>query len=267
MNKIAGPAPGQGRSGMNHERIERISELIQKRGRISLDELIERFPEVSSMTLRRDLLNLEESGVILRVRGGAISVRELSKKTEELFDKRHNQNVAAKKIIAQKAVKFIETEHSVFIDSGSTALYFVKELPDINYYVVTNGLSIAMELARRTMPSVTLIGGVLSSNNLATSGGMSKLFFEDINIDTAFLSATAFNEENGFSCGSQSESEIKKTVIAKAKKRIMLMDSSKVGKSMPFTFARLSDVDVLISDDGFPAELKAAAEELGISVI
>ena len=47
----------------------------------------------------------------------------------------------------------------------------------------------------------------------------------------------------------------------------MLMDSSKVGKSMPFTFARLSDVDVLISDDGFPAELKAAAEELGISVI
>ncbi len=252
---------------MNSSRKNRISELIEKRGRISLDELIERFPEVSSMTLRRDLLKLEEEGVIFRVRGGAVAVNELSKKTEEFFDKRHNQNISAKKIIAQKAIKFIETEHSVFIDSGSTALYFVKELPDVNYYVVTNGVAIALELSRRSMPSVTLVGGLLSGNNLATSGPTSKMYFENINIDTAFLAATAFNEEHGFSCGSHTESELKKLAIGKAKRRIMLIDSTKIGKSMPYTFARLSDIDVIISDGGFPDSYRKVCEDAGISVI
>lgn len=252
---------------MNMSRKSSISELIEKRGRISLDELIERFPEVSSMTLRRDLLKLEEEGIVFRVRGGAVAVHELSKKTEELFDKRHNQNVTAKKVIAQKAVKFIETEHSVFIDSGSTALYFVKELPDVNYYVVTNGVSIALELSRRSMPSITLIGGQLSTNNLATSGPTSKMYFEDINIDTAFISATALNEEHGFTCGSPSESEIKKLAIAKAKKRIMLLDSSKIGKSMPYTFAKLSNIDLIISDNNFPESYKKICENAGVTVI
>ncbi len=252
---------------MNLTRIGRIAEMIDKRGRISLDELMERFPEVSSMTLRRDLLKLEEQGVIFRVRGGAVAVHELSKKTEEIFDKRHNQNVAAKKSIAQKAAKFIETEHSVFIDAGSTALYFVKELPDVNYYVITNGLSIAMELSRRSMPAITLIGGELSANNLATSGPSSRAYFEGLNIGTAYLSATAFNEEHGFTCGSQTESDIKKAALAKAKKRIMLLDSTKTGKSMPYTFAGLSDVDLIITDSGFSEQYKKLCEERGVMVI
>ena len=67
---------------MKENRIAIIKELIEKNGKMSLEQLEERFPSVSSMTLRRDLLSLEEAGVLLRVRGGAVSIQELSKKTE-----------------------------------------------------------------------------------------------------------------------------------------------------------------------------------------
>ena len=234
---------------MNYQRINEIKSLIEKEGRISLDELVERFPLVSSMTLRRDLLFLENRGEVIRVRGGAISVKELSKVTEEgLY------------------FRYIEPGHSVFIDSGSTTLYFVKELPDIYYNIVTNGINIALELSRKTMPNVTLLGGTVSRNNIATSGSFSTDMLAHINIETAFLAATAFSEDRGFTCGSQSESEIKSFVLKNAKRRIMLLDSTKLGKIMPYTFAAFGDVDVIISDAEFPQELREKARALGIIV-
>ena len=82
---------------MNYQRINEIKSLIEKEGRISLDELVERFPLVSSMTLRRDLLFLENRGEVIRVRGGAISVKELSKVTEEGLYFRNSLTVDQKK--------------------------------------------------------------------------------------------------------------------------------------------------------------------------
>ena len=251
---------------MNYQRINEIKNLIEKEGRISLDELVERFPLVSSMTLRRDLLFLENRGEVIRVRGGAISVKELSKVTEEGLYFRNSVNVDKKKCISEKTLRYIEPGHSVFIDSGSTTLYFVKELPDIYYNIVTNGINIALELSRKTMPNVTLLGGTVSRNNIATSGSFSTDMLSHINIETAFLAATAFSEDRGFTCGSQSESEIKSYVLKNAKRRIMLLDSTKLGKIMPYTFAAFGDIDVLISDSEFPQELRDKARTLGIVV-
>lgn len=252
---------------MNTERIKKISELIEMQGRISLDELIGRFKNVSSMTLRRDLLYLENAGEIIRVRGGAVSVRELQKKTEDYFYQRTAINVTEKKVIAEKAAAVMETGHSVFIDSGSTSLYLVKELADINYTIITNGINIALELSRKSMPNITVLGGNLSRNNCATSGKNGCDLLKDINIDMAFLGTTAFTVEGGFTCGSSSESEIKKLVISKAKRKIMLMDSSKIDKVMPYTFAAFNELDVLVSDGKLPQKVKDRAFDLGITVI
>ena len=150
---------------MNTERIKKISELIEMQGRISLDELVGRFKDVSSMTLRRDLLYLENLGEIIRIRGGAVSVRELQKKTEDYFYQRTAVNVADKKNIAEKAASIMEVGHSIFIDSGSTSLYLVKELADVNFTIITNGINIALELSRKSMPIITVLGGNLSRNN------------------------------------------------------------------------------------------------------
>lgn len=241
---------------MNHSRILSIKRLIEERGRLSLNELTRRFPEVSSMTIRRDLQALENEGILIRVRGGAVSVKELNKNVEDMYSQRAISNTEFKKEIAAKAIEYAERGHSIFIDSGSTTLFFAKELPDLNYYVTTNGINIAFELSRKTMPVVNMIGGVISKNNLSASGSLSQMFLDNVNVDIAFMACSGFTPDHGFMCGHMNENEFKANVIKKARKRVMLMDTTKVNRSMPFTFSTLNDIDVLITDSSLPQSIK-----------
>ena len=81
------------------------------------------------------------------------------------------------------------------------------------------------------------------------------------------MSASGFNAQTGFTSGAFSECELKSAVMEKARTRVMLLDSSKVQKRMPFTFARMSDIDVLISDDGLDKETRKLAENENVKVI
>ena len=253
---------------MKKTRLEQIREIIEKYGKISYEELGNLLPEVSNMTLRRDLITLEEQGFILRIRGGAVSIGEITKKSEQEFVHRFSDNVQEKKEIAEKTKKLIAPKSCVFIDSGSTTLYFSKELPNDNYYIVTNALNVATEVLRKSQPTVVLLGGDVNRNNLVTVGRSSLDFLKTINIDVAIMTATGFNAEKGrFTCGLQDEMEIKRAVIEKADKVIMLLDSSKIGKNMPFTFAELSHVNYLVVDGNFPQSIKANIEKTGTIVI
>ena len=155
----------------------------------------------------------------------------------------------------------------MYLDSGSTVLQFVKALPDDNYYIITADPNIALEAARRAKTTVTLVGGNLNHSTLCASGVHSVNFVNGINIDIAFMSASGFNIQTGFTSGAFSECELKAAVMEKARTRIMLMDSSKLAKRMPFTFARLSDIDVLISDSGLDKEVAALAHNEKVQVL
>ena len=115
---------------MKRERIAEIAELLDKRGKLTLEQLAEYFPGVSQMTLRRDLLQLEKEGKIIRVRGGAMSVREVQKTSGEPYTKKTTIHTDEKIVIAQKAAGLIDEGSSIFIDGGSTALYLAKEMPE-----------------------------------------------------------------------------------------------------------------------------------------
>ena len=241
---------------MKRERIEEIAELLDKRGKLTLEQLDEFFPNVSQMTLRRDLLQLEQQGRIIRVRGGAMSVKEVQKVSGESYAKKTTINTDEKIEIAQKAARLIDENCSLFIDGGTTAMYLAKEMPDLNLHVFTNGLAVAIELSHKKNLNVTMIGGQVLKDNLSTASPVAKSYFDNTNFELAIISASAFTSENGFSCGSQIEADLLKMTRAKAKSLYMMLDSSKIGKIMPYTFARLDDIDVLITDDNFPAELK-----------
>ena len=73
---------------MKRTRIEEIAELIDKRGKLTLKQLESHFPKVSQMTIRRDLMQLEEEGRIIRIRGGAMSVKEVEKTSGEPYTKK-----------------------------------------------------------------------------------------------------------------------------------------------------------------------------------
>ena len=140
-------------------------------------------------------------------------------------------------------------------------------MPDLNCHVFTNGIAVAMELAQKKNINITVVGGQLMKDNLSTSSPTSKTYFESTNFEIAIVSATAFTPEQGFSCNSQIESELLKDVFRKARQVYMMLDSSKIGKINPYTFARIEDIDVLISDDHFPKESKELFENHNIVVM
>ena len=252
---------------MKRDRIEDIALLMDKRGRLTLEQLDECFPDVSQMTLRRDLYLLEQQGKIIRVRGGAMSVKEVQKISGEAYTKKTTINSDEKIIIAQKAASLIDENTSVFLDGGTTAMYLAKEIPDINIHVFTNGLAVAIELVQKKNVNVTMIGGQVMRDNLSTASPVAKTYFDNTNFEIAILSTSAFTPEQGFSCSSQIEADLLKMVRKKTKSLYMMLDSSKVGKINPYTFARFDDIDVLITDNDLPADVKELFVQKNIVVM
>lgn len=252
---------------MKNDRIEQIAELLNKRGKLSLRQLGEYFPKVSEMTLRRDLLDLEKQNRVVRIRGGAMSVNEIKKVSGEEYTKKTVIHTDEKREIAQKASTLIEEGGCMFLDGGTTAMYFAKEMPDVNCHVFTNGIAVAMELAQKKNVQITLLGGQLLKENLSTASPVAKVYLDRSNFAIALISASAFTVENGFSCSSQTEADLLQMVRQKANSVYMLLDSSKIGKIKPYTFARMEDVDVLITDDVFPDELKTLFKDKNIVVM
>lgn len=249
------------------DRLQTIKEYIDKKGKVTFHELETAFKDVSSMTLRRDLVRLEEEDAIIKISGGAISVDSVLKAKEKDFSERINYNIAEKLEIAEKTVKIVDSKSCIFIDGGSTTTYFARALPDDNYYIITNAIVIAETILRKDKPTVALLGGDVKKNNFITVGKSCADFINELNIQTAVMTATGFIKETGaFTCGSQSEAEVKRQVIKKANKVIMLLDSSKVNKSTPYTFSYIKDINCMVVDNHFPKELKTEIENNGITV-
>ena len=252
---------------MKRDRIFEIESLINKRGKLSLKQLQESFPNVSQMTIRRDLLALEKDGKLIRVRGGAMSVQDVQKASNVPYTKKTATHTDEKIEIAQKTAQLIDADVSFFLDAGTTALYLAKEMPDLRYSVFTNGLAVATELAKKKNVSINLLGGALIKENLSTVSSLASVFFADANFEVAVLSAAAFTVEHGFSCSSQMEADLCRLICQKAKAVYMMLDSSKIGKIKPYTFARLDDINVLITDSAFPDSLKAQLKEQNIVLL
>ena len=244
---------------MGLQRRERILELLRENSSVTLKELVQIFPEYSSMTLRRDLEFFEKIGEAQRVRGGAKYIGN-DNAAEDIYELREIKNRQAKEHIAALAAEFAETGRSIFIDSGTTGMCLARCLPDVPLSILTSGPNVAVEVSKKFKPTVTLVGGLVNRQTLSVSGMQSIEFIKNFNIDIAFIVASAFSPESGFTGGNANECELKRSIIAKAKKTIVLVDSAKFSKSMPFTFARLEDVNVLITEEKPDEQILEAAK-------
>lgn len=251
--------------GIKNERQQLIRQHIDANGELSLVELQEAFPDFSLMTLRRDLIALEEEGVIRRTRGGAIALKQVIG-AEGMYSHRAMENVGGKMKIARRCLPMLGYDSGLFLDSGSTIMCLARLLPDSYRPILTSGVNIALELIKHPGFSVTLLGGQLNSNTLSVSGQIAEDNVGIFNIETAVMATSGFSLESGFSSGTYTENELKRSIIAKARRVIMLMDAHKLNRNMPLTFAQLEDVDVLITDVApFPA-LEDACERSGVEL-
>ena len=252
---------------MMNERIARVRDYIQSRGEVSVSELQSLYEGYSSMTIWRDLKQLEEQGYIRRVHGGVISMQTAALQVEGVYSKRARENTRQKIAIAKAALELIRPGHAVYLDAGSTLMTVANHMNNDRYTIVTSGANIAIELSQRHTCDVLLTGGQISENTLSCSGAQAEHFISTINIDLALLSPSGFSLKTGFTSGSQSESMLKRAVLAKAAKIVMLMDATKIGRSLPFTFATMADIDTIICDSALPPEIAAEATAQGVECI
>ena len=249
---------------MYNIRQEQMKAYIEKENVVTVKQLQALFSSVSLMTIHRDLDVLEESGVVVKFRGGARSVRHTG---DPEFEERMRANNSGKSIIARKALGLIQPHSAIFLDASTTNLILAKNLPDINLHVFTTGPSIAMELCRLHNPVVTLCCGTMNRKNLAVSGQNTLEMLDKINIDMAFIGVSGCSIDAGFTCGTESDMLVKHLVIQKARTSVAVCGREKLSCLMPYTFAKLSDVDYVISDEPMPEAFTKAAQDAGVVLL
>jgi DeoR/GlpR family transcriptional regulator of sugar metabolism len=226
------------------ERHNSIRKIVREKQRLSFAELQKRI-RVSPATLRRDLSELEQSGDLIRVHGGVLD--PLYARTEISFDERQQRFNAEKKSIAIKVNELIPAGSSVFVDAGSTCLEAGKLLmrrADIR--LITHSVALVAACSHAEA-GIICIGGELRKVSGALVGGPALNAFANLKFDFALIGATGLNPEGCWTT-EFTETEIKKSIIARAKSRIILADQSKWQAPGTVRFSRWDDINHWVVD-------------------
>lgn len=248
------------------QRREEIVTFVNEHGQVTFNQLKERFASVSDMTLRTDLKVLDQNQRIIRIHGGAKSFDNVAG-NDDYLKYRSILNTDLKKEIANKANELIHPNQTIFIDSGSSTTLLSQLIQDQNNVFFTSGLTCAVELAKLEKSKVSIVGGIINSHSLSVHGVDAVEVLKNINFDIVFLGTTRFDFVTGFTCESLEDAYIKRAVVHRAKKVVVLMDSSKVNKSGTYTFCTLNDVSVVVSDSKLPMEIKDNIKNQGVMVL
>ncbi|ADQ67305.1 transcriptional regulator, deor family protein [Halogeometricum borinquense DSM 11551] len=246
------------------ERKRRIVELVSADDGRSVEGLADELG-YSKATIRRDLRELEDRGLIERSHGGAVPVTTVGK--EQTYGQKEVQNIDGKRSIAERAVEEITPGQVVFFDAGTTTMEVAKQAPtDGSVLSVTNSPRLAVELGKEEN-DVKLTGGTLRSRTRALVGPTAESFMERTNFDLLFLGTNAIDADGGLTTPNEDEARMKELMTEKAARVVLVADATKVGKRSFVKFADLGDVDVFVTDAELPQRERQAFENEGVSVV
>lgn len=254
----------KGRQNASDRHAELIG-LLKKRGYCSVVEMSQLL-NVSAMTIRRDLHILHENHIVEITHGGASFIA--SKRIEPDFDIRTHEHLPEKQAIGKLAAElFIEEGDVIGIDSGSTALEVVRNLPKVPLTIVTHSLAAANVVAQNKQYSLIMLGGFLQREANCLCGPQAIAALQTLYINKLFLSTSGLLLPEGLSCNNLADAEVKQALINSARKTILCMDSSKFGRAYLARFAPLKSIDVLLTDNGISDESRQAIEQQQIKII
>ncbi|ADI16062.1 transcriptional regulator, DeoR family [Truepera radiovictrix DSM 17093] len=233
------------------ERIVRIKDLAKRLG-------------VHEMTIRRDLDLLAEQGLLQRVHGGARLMQQAG--AEVAYAMRATQQVGAKARIARAARALISDGDTVGFDASTTALTLAQALGSAPIHAVVTGLDVANVLAAAKVP-FTLVGGTFHERARSFVGSLVTGALARFHLDKVFFSAKGLTVSAGFTDAHLPEVEVKERLIATAGTVVALIDHTKLGREAFCQIVPLERIDVLITDEVPPEELRAALEAADIRLI
>lgn len=239
------------------ERKQKILEILNRDGRVRVNELSALF-EISEVTIRIDLADLEAKGLLSRVHGGAVSSYKSYYNMN--MQQRLSANQEQKQSIAKHIVEMIEEYDTIMLNSGTTTLTVFRMFPvNMNLSIVTNSVAIALEAGNNPNFNVVLLGGSVNSRHQFIYGDDALAQLEKYHADKLILSVDGITADNGLTTFYNQEVELDRIMLSHSATRIVAADSTKLGRT---AFARISDTgeaDYIITNAD-PTTQKETAE-------
>ncbi|GAB7047698.1 DeoR/GlpR family DNA-binding transcription regulator [Catenuloplanes indicus] len=247
------------------ERQQEILRLARANARVDVVALADAL-NVTAETIRRDLTVLERAGVLRRVHGGAIPVERIG--FEPALATRDSVLISEKERIAKAALAEVPAEGAIILDAGTTTARLAQLLPtDRELTVVVNSPVIAASLGLKSNLSVLLLGGRLRGKTLATVDDWALRPLEEMYVDVAFMGTNGLSTERGMTTPDPAEAAVKRAMINASRRVVLLADHTKVGNDYLARFGSMSDLDLLITDNGLDADLADEVEAAGVRVV
>lgn len=247
------------------ERRHEIVMMTEKLGSVSVKALAEQF-EISTVTIRHDLNELNKLGLIVRSRGGAVASNRLTK--ELSIKEKHKKNHKIKKLIGLAVAELIQDGDSIILDSGTTTEEVAQSLSNKkDITVLTNGLNIANELAGNEYCDVIISGGHLRRKSMSFYGAQAEEKLKYYNFNKVILGVDGIDIERGISTHYEPEANFNRAMCNAGEQVIVATDSTKFGRRSLHTILSLNDIDVLVTDKGIPQDVVSELEALNVMLI
>ncbi len=226
-------------------RHDKIVKLLSKRGEASVQALADAF-SVSVMTIRRDLMLLEQAGRLLRTHGGAVLSRVGI--VEFAFERKGKKYAAEKRAIAQATAAFIQPGMSISLDSGTTTLEVAKAIAGIDSLtVLTSSLAIASALYTQENIKLVLLGGLARTGSPDLTGFLTEENTKHFHVDLAIVGADGVNRKGAFT-STVDLTRVCQAIMTGGERTVLVADHSKFDKPSFARFATLKEIDHIVTD-------------------
>ncbi|HGD2267797.1 TPA: DeoR/GlpR family DNA-binding transcription regulator [Streptococcus agalactiae] len=233
---------------LKRERLQKIIEKVNINGIVTVNEIMEEL-DVSDMTVRRDLDELDKAGLLIRIHGGAQKVnasptpQNYEKSNTEKYDIQTNEKLE----IAQFAKQFINDGETIFIGPGTPLEKLATQLLDFKIRIVTNSLPVFNILNQSSTLDLILVGGEYREITGAFVGSVTINSIKSLNFSKAFVSSNGVFEKS-IATYDEGEGEIQRIALNNSFEKFLLVDSQKFGKYDFYTFYQLDDIDFVLTD-------------------
>ncbi|MBO5305139.1 MAG: DeoR/GlpR transcriptional regulator [Clostridia bacterium] len=246
------------------ERRNVIVEILNDKGKVSVNELSERFG-VSGVVIRTDLSELEKKGLLTRIHGGAITSYKAY--YDMSLVQRSNTNAHEKKAIGKAVHDMIKDNDTIMMNAGTTPLFIMREIMDKKVTIVTNSIALALEGARNPNFSIILLGGDVDSNYQFTYGVSAIKSMEPYTADLLIMSVDGIEPAKGISTFYHQEAEICRYMIKHARRTAVVADFSKIGRTAFAEIDGVDKIDTLVTSEGADPACLSSLKNRNIEII
>src|ERR1700735_3370083 len=250
---------------MAEERRTQILQIVRSEGRARVNELANRFSS-SAVTIRNDLNELHQRGLVLRSHGGAVLPDKILR--ESPVQERLKAYSDEKRRIGAMAVSLIHDGETIILDSGTTTLEIARQMKKMQgLQVITNGVNIAAELLDARGVQVFIVGGTVRGESASISGRFTEEMFDQFSADKLFLSGAGCDLDFGVSGANLEETMVNRAMLRISREIILVADASKFSKRSRSRIAPFSQIDTVISNTSLDEDIQAKLRGQGCNLI